>query len=198
MLTIPCSHSKQHPNRYASLHNDILIDVPPLNVTKMLQPMFTMHGFNWFDRRGTEGVGFIRALRVLLTNNLPHILPDLGVIIRARFAELHESHSNVNGMIKVPRKSRGALIYSFFFLGAKGSPVYPMVVKLVVLSNAVSFFGKDLGRRIFKLIVAIRVFLTISPAKNEDFMVSALQYIEQTLICAEIIRLLPTWMEPLV
>ncbi len=31
------------------------------------------------------------------------------------------------------------------FLGIKQSPVYTMVVKLVVLSNAVSFFGKDLG-----------------------------------------------------
>ena len=78
----------------------------------MLQPMYTMHGFNWFDRRGTEGVGFIRALRVLLTNNLPQILPDLGVIIRARFAELHETHSKVNGMITAPRKSRVDDIYS--------------------------------------------------------------------------------------
>lgn len=58
----------------------------------MLQPMYTMHGFNWFDRRGTEGVGFIRALRTLLTNNLPEILPDLSVIIRARFEELHATH----------------------------------------------------------------------------------------------------------
>lgn len=58
----------------------------------MLQPMYTMHGFNWFDRRGTEGVGFIRALRTLLTNNLPDILPDLSVIIRARFEELHATH----------------------------------------------------------------------------------------------------------
>jgi len=58
----------------------------------MLQPMYTMHGFNWFDRRGTEGVGFIRALRTLLTNNLPEILPDLSVIMRARFNESHATH----------------------------------------------------------------------------------------------------------
>jgi hypothetical protein len=124
---------------------------------QMLQPMYTMHGFNWFDRRGIEGVGFIRALRVLLTNNLPQILPDLSIIIRSRFSELHETHGKVNGVTQ--------------------SPVYPMIIKLVVLSNAVSFFGKEL-------------------AKNEDFMISALQYIEQTLICAEIIRLVPTWMAP--
>ncbi|KAI1822652.1 cytochrome P450 [Xylaria intraflava] len=119
---------------------------------QMLQPNYTMHGFNWFDRRGTEGVGFIRALRTLLTNNLPQILPDLSTIIRVR---LHELHSN------------SPLVH-----GQKHSQLYPMIIKLVVLSNAVSFFGKDL-------------------AKSEQFMSSALAYIEETLICAEIIRLVP-------
>lgn len=47
-----------------------------------------MHGFNWFDLRGTEGIGLVRAIRTLLTNNLPHILPDLGVINRAHLAKL--------------------------------------------------------------------------------------------------------------
>lgn len=56
-----------------------------------------MHGFNWFDRRGTEGVGFVRALRTLLTNHLPEILPDLGVIIRSRFEEMHQQHPIING-----------------------------------------------------------------------------------------------------
>jgi hypothetical protein len=63
----------------------------------MLQPKYTMHGFNWFDTRGTEGVGFVRALRTLLTGNLPQVLPDLGVIIRSRFAELHDSHPVIDG-----------------------------------------------------------------------------------------------------
>ncbi|KAK1919471.1 hypothetical protein P3342_001763 [Pyrenophora teres f. teres] len=126
---------------------------------QMLQPVYTMHGFNWFDQRGTEGVGFIRALRTLLTNNLPKILPDLTCIIRTRFQELHAGHAVVNGK--------------------KQSDVYHMTVKLVVLSNAVSFFGKDL-------------------AKDEQFMTSALAYIEETLICAEIVRLLPKFMTPIV
>ncbi|USP75319.1 uncharacterized protein yc1106_02593 [Curvularia clavata] len=126
---------------------------------QMLQPMYTMHGFNWFNTRGTEGVGFIRALRTLLTNNLPKILPDLTCIIRTRFQELHAEHPVINGK--------------------KQSDVYHMTVKLVVLSNAVSFFGKDL-------------------AKDEQFMVSALAYIEETLICAEIVRLLPSFLSPIV
>jgi hypothetical protein len=52
-----------------------------------------------------------------------------------------------------------------------------MITKLVVLSNAVSFFGRNL-------------------AKNEYFMVSALAYIEETLLCAEVVRLLPGWTTP--
>ncbi|XXH06065.1 U3 small nucleolar RNA-associated protein [Hypoxylon texense] len=54
-----------------------------------------------------------------------------------------------------------------------------MIVKLVVLSNAVSFFGKDL-------------------AKDDQFMISALAYVEETLICAEIVRLLPNFIAPIV
>lgn len=54
-----------------------------------------------------------------------------------------------------------------------------MITKLVVLSNAVSFFGKDL-------------------AKDEQFMISALAYIEETLLCAEAVRLLPGFLTPYV
>lgn len=64
-----------------------------------------------------------------------------------------------------------------FDAGATHSPVYPMIVKLTVLTNALAFFGKDL-------------------AKNEAFMVSALAYIEDTLMCAELVRLLPRFMVP--
>jgi hypothetical protein len=59
----------------------------------MLQPQYTMHGFNWYDRRGTEGVGFVRALRTMLTHNLPNLLPDLGVMIKERIEEMHETSS---------------------------------------------------------------------------------------------------------
>jgi hypothetical protein len=63
----------------------------------MLQPQYTMYGFNWFDHRGTEGVGFIKALRTMLTNYLPQILPELTTIVGARFAELYAECPAVNG-----------------------------------------------------------------------------------------------------
>ncbi|KAF2472307.1 cytochrome P450 [Lindgomyces ingoldianus] len=125
----------------------------------MLQPHYTMHGFNWFHRRGTEGVGFVRALRTLLTNNLPNILPDLSVIIRTRFSQFHAEHRLIKG--------------------ERHSPVYQTIVKLVVLSNAISFFGHEL-------------------AKDEILMTAALAYIEETVFCAEILRLLPKLLVPFV
>ena len=66
----------------------------------MLQPLYTMNGFNWFDRRGVEGVGFVRTLRTLLTNNLPQLLPDLSILARTRFDELRSLKSEVvDGML---------------------------------------------------------------------------------------------------
>lgn len=54
--------------------------------------MYTMHGFNWVDGTRTEGVGFVRPLRTLLTSNLPVILPDLSRLIRVKFDDLRETH----------------------------------------------------------------------------------------------------------
>lgn len=63
----------------------------------MLQPVYTMNGFNWFDRRGVEGVGFVRTLRTLLTNNIPQLLPDLGVLTRTRWEELLSNKKSIAG-----------------------------------------------------------------------------------------------------
>lgn len=54
----------------------------------MLQPNYSMHGFNWFDTKATNGTGVIKAVRTLLTNHLPAILPDLRIAISHR---LHEN-----------------------------------------------------------------------------------------------------------
>ncbi|KAL2841944.1 major facilitator superfamily domain-containing protein [Aspergillus pseudodeflectus] len=124
---------------------------------QMLQPQYTMHSFNWFDRRGTEGVGFVRALRTLLTNNIPQILPNLSILITSSLTDMLAEHPIVDG--------------------SRHSPVYHVIQKLVVLSNAVSFFGEDL-------------------AQNEAFMASALQYIEETILCAEILKLMPRVLTP--
>ncbi|KAI9647910.1 hypothetical protein NHQ30_004299 [Ciborinia camelliae] len=83
----------------------------------MLQPLYTMNGFNWFDRRGVEGVGFP--------------LPDLGTLTNAKFSEMRAKNPVVNSF-------------------------------------------------------------------KDKFISSALTYVEQTLINAEIVKLMPVFMLPLV
>jgi hypothetical protein len=118
----------------------------------MLQPKYTMHGFNWFNQRGTEGVGFVRALRTLLTNNLPQILPLLSTINKTRFEELIQHDGGFFGKLVylVPMRDQSDLLNHVSYHvttpnGFVGSEVYPIIVNVVVLSNAVSFFGQDLG-----------------------------------------------------
>ncbi|CAH0024714.1 unnamed protein product [Clonostachys rhizophaga] len=90
----------------------------------MPQPVYTMNSFNWFDRRGVEGVGFVRTLRTLLTNHLPQLLPDLSLLAHSRWEELLSTKPTVNGAIS--------------------APLYPMMVNMVVLLNARSLFGEEL------------------------------------------------------
>ncbi|KAL8746542.1 MAG: hypothetical protein Q9190_001460 [Brigantiaea leucoxantha] len=44
-----------------------------------------MHGFEWKDQRGIEGTGFVRALRSLLTSNLPSLVTRFEIIIDEQF-----------------------------------------------------------------------------------------------------------------
>ncbi|GAB1318482.1 Cytochrome P450 monooxygenase AtmP [Madurella fahalii] len=57
--------------------------------------------------------------------------------------------------------------------GTKSSPLYSMVVKGIAHSNALAFFGTDLAR-------------------NETFMKAGIDFIEQTVLIAEILRVLPS------
>ena len=40
-----------------------------------------MYGLEWKEQRGIEGIGFVRALRSLLTAHLPSLLPTLRSMI---------------------------------------------------------------------------------------------------------------------
>lgn len=110
----------------------------------MLQPKYTMHGFSWFDQRGTEGIGFERALRTLLTNHLPFIIPDLGRVVRLHFSDLQQQQPLVNGATQLCLDLRFLNIILTVMLGERQTRVYPMMKKLVVLANAYSFLGDEL------------------------------------------------------
>ncbi|KAI3324417.1 cytochrome P450 [Xylariaceae sp. AK1471] len=89
----------------------------------MLQPKYTMHGFCWFDIRGTEGVGFERALRTLLTSYMPGVLPDLSRLVKVRFDQLRIKHTTVKG---VPE-----------------TKVASLMNQLVAITNAYVLFGEE-------------------------------------------------------
>ncbi|KAH8427014.1 cytochrome P450 [Aspergillus melleus] len=125
----------------------------------MLQAQYTMHGFNWVDGKGAAEFGLARALRTVLTRNIPQLLPDVTKVVQQRFAALRMEYPVVNG--------------------TRQSPVYEMVLELVVVSNALSFFGPEL-------------------AKDRTFLKAALVYVEETMVGAEVIRLMPRFLAPLV
>lgn len=59
-----------------------------------------MRGFEWKDQRGVEGIGFVRALRSLMTAQLPMLLPSLRCILELEIVnELHQSKA-VNGKLE--------------------------------------------------------------------------------------------------
>ncbi|KAF2967330.1 hypothetical protein GQX73_g6256 [Xylaria multiplex] len=82
-----------------------------------------MHGFSWFDMRGTEGVGFERALRTLLTNYMPTTLPELGRVVRVRFEELRQQNSVAKG--------------------SHQTRMFSLMKELIAVSNAYVLFGSE-------------------------------------------------------
>ena len=46
-----------------------------------------MYGFEWQEKRGVEGTGFVRALRSLLTAQLPSYFPTLRSMIEQSLRE---------------------------------------------------------------------------------------------------------------
>lgn len=66
-----------------------------LNWWQMLQPKYTMQGFEWKEQRGVEGTGFVRALRSRLTSHLPRLYSDLEICINNSLnREWEQSASN--------------------------------------------------------------------------------------------------------
>lgn len=56
-----------------------------------------MHGFEWKDQRGVEGTGFVRALRDLLTFQLPDMLFPLSAAITDQFQREISTHRVIEG-----------------------------------------------------------------------------------------------------
>ena len=66
---------------------------------QMFQPRYTMNGFELNEQRGIDGIGYVRALRSILTANLPVLQPALRKKIESGFTEELAKHKMVNGKI---------------------------------------------------------------------------------------------------
>lgn len=66
-----------------------------LTKKQILQPNYTMCGFEVQDHRGIEGTGYVRALRSLLTSHLPKFQPHLeGIVKNALLTGLRDVQSD--------------------------------------------------------------------------------------------------------
>ncbi|KAK4164290.1 cytochrome P450 [Cladorrhinum sp. PSN259] len=94
---------------------------------KIIQPKYTMQDFNWLDfsKGGKQGWGFLRAVRVCLTGNLPNILPCLGALVQAQIANILVKNPTIDG--------------------AHHISLHPLITRLVVMSNVAAIFGPDLA-----------------------------------------------------
>lgn len=149
----------------SKLHVEELINAPASFLSlhavakEMLQPKYTMRGFEWREQRGLEGTGFVRALRSLLTAHLPVLLPHLKIIIEQNLRLEIEKHRRADGTshVRVPG----------------------MVKSLIAKVNSFVFFGEELSQ-------------------NAEFVDAALNFPQDVIIAAELVRLVPESLAPLV
>ncbi|KAI5857355.1 cytochrome P450 [Durotheca rogersii] len=125
---------------------------------ELLQPKYTMCGFEWQNQRGVEGTGFVRALRSRLTSHLPHFQPELDKIIR--------------GCLDEELKKQGED-------GFSRAKLFPMIKRIVTKVNCFVFFGKDLS-------------------ENAEFTAAALEFPQIVVLTAELLRITPEFLCPLV
>ncbi|KAL4786385.1 cytochrome P450 [Aspergillus varians] len=92
---------------------------------EIIQPKYTMLGFEWQDQRGVEGTGFVRALRSKLTAHLPVLLPDLQRIVQDAIA------------LELDTPQDDGLVHCRLF---------PMIKRTVTKVNCFTFFGESLAQ----------------------------------------------------
>ncbi|KAI1330302.1 cytochrome P450 [Xylariaceae sp. FL0255] len=125
---------------------------------EMLQPKYTMHGFEWREQRGAEGTGFVRALRSRMTSHLALFQPSIEKIIQTTIEE----------EVGILGKDELAQV-----------KLFPMIKRLVTKANSFVFFGEKLSQ-------------------DEIFTDAALQFPQVVVFTAEILRITPEFLRPLV
>ncbi|KAK8043805.1 hypothetical protein PG994_012643 [Apiospora phragmitis] len=127
---------------------------------ELLQPKYTMYGFEWQEQRGVEGTGFVRALRSKLTSHLPKFHPELDRMIKSCLLE-ELSTPDDDGK------------YHIF------PDLFPMIKRIITKVNCLVFFGEELS-------------------ENTEFTTAALEFPQTVVLTAELLRVTPGFMRPLV
>ena len=78
----------------------------------MFQPRFTMNGFELQEQRSIDGTGYVRALRVLLTANLPTLQPRIQEKISQAFKEYLSEKSPNDGMTLLQKGEISSISHS--------------------------------------------------------------------------------------
>ncbi|KAF1951060.1 cytochrome P450 [Byssothecium circinans] len=81
-----------------------------------------MHGFVWVDRRGQDGIGFVRTFRTLLTSHVPMMIPGLRSVIEAQIARHSKPGNN----------------------GTRQLHAFEAIKRTIVTTVGFSFFGQDI------------------------------------------------------
>lgn len=80
-----------------------------------------MHIFSWFEKRGTDGTPLPKSVRTLLRNELPTILPKTRIVN----SNIMDEMLSGNG---------------------KQVQVSSVIRECVARTNAIAFFGEELGK----------------------------------------------------
>ena len=116
---------------------------------ELIQPIHTMHGFEWENQRGVEGLGFVRALRSILTSRLPSMLPGLRSSIAGSMKSQVKRIKPDNGWHHVPAfrlaKKMVAQVNSFTLFGTVLSQQQDFVDAALQFSEDV-FFSAEILR----------------------------------------------------
>ena len=145
-----------------------------------------MQGFEWKDQRGVEGTGFVRALRCLMTSQLPNLLPSLRCTLENEMmAELKHCQTFKGEQVSV--YSSKPLQTNLFHLGETHLKVFPSVKRIVAKTNSLFFFGDELCR-LFGQVLCNDAELV---AQNPDFTDAALRYPQDVFVAGEAVRSVP-------
>ena len=102
-----------------------------------------MYGFEWQEKRGVEGTGFVRALRGLLTAQLPSFFPTLRTMIEQSIREEIDQSQLHDGKDCCAYERQGPPV-RLIFLGYAEVALFPMVKRVVTKANSFVFFGEEL------------------------------------------------------